>query len=179
MKQLILIAISLLLAACDQSEHQDLRAWMKENSKDLRGNIAKLPPVIIYQAIPFDTQGHPDPFSVARITQESRLGQGKGGALQPNFEARDLRNNLLERYPLESMRLIGFLRINHQPLAVIQADQHVKQVRVGDYIGQDFGIIVNISESEVTLRELIQDSGGDWIERTSTLLMQSKEEGKK
>lgn len=179
MKKLTLIATCLLLGACGESEHQDLRAWMQESAKDLRGNIPKLPPVVIYQPIPFDTQGHPDPFSSARINLDSRPGQGKAGGLQPNFEARELRNNLLERYPLETMRLIGFLRINHQPLAVIQTEQHIKQVRVGDYLGQNFGIVVNISENEVTLRELIQDSSGDWSERTSTLLMQSKEEGKK
>ncbi|MBL8425196.1 MAG: pilus assembly protein PilP, partial [Candidatus Accumulibacter phosphatis] len=43
-----------------------------------------------------------------------------------------------------------------------------------NYMGQNFGVVVSVSESEVTLRELIQDSAGDWVERTSTLLLQEK-----
>lgn len=182
MKHLCLIVASLCLVACGESEHQDLREWMKESSKEFRGNIPKLPPVVPYVPAQYENDGRPDPFFAGRIdpnNQQGRSGSGKAGALQPNFEARELRNNLLERYPLESLRMIGFMRINNQSMAVIQVEQHTKQIKVGDYIGQDFGIVINISEREITLRELVQDSAGDWNERTSTLLMQSKEEGKK
>lgn len=182
MKRLCLIAASFSLFACGEGEHQDLKEWMKESTKDFRGSIPKLPPVIPYRPIPFDMEGRLEPFSSSKIEPDNRNGRngsGKAGGLQPNYEARELRNNLLERYPLETLRMIGFLRINHQPMAVIQVEQHVKQVKVGDYIGQDFGIVVNIAEREITLRELVQDSAGDWTERTSTLLTQGKEEGKK
>ena len=45
-------------------------------------------------------------------------------------------------------------------------------------MGQNFGVITKISESEVALRELIQDPGGEWVERVSTLQLQEKETGK-
>jgi len=45
-------------------------------------------------------------------------------------------------------------------------------VRSGNYMGQNFGVITKISEGEITLRELIQDAGGDWAERESSLLLQ-------
>lgn len=180
MKKLCLIAATALIAACGENEHQDLREWMKENTKDLRGSIPKLPPVTPYVPAVFEPENRPDPFSSARIDPSNRGGNaGRAGALQPNYEARELRNNLLERYPLETLRLIGFMRLGSTPMAVIQVDQHIKQVKIGDYIGQDFGIVISINERELMIRELVQDSAGDWTERTSTLLMQSKEESKK
>jgi len=176
------IAICIVLGACSGEEHQDIRNWMKENTKDLKGNVPKLPPVIPYQPVPYVVEGPLDPFNSAKIEPESKrgsAGSGKAGALQPNFEARELRNSLLEKYPLETLKMIGFLNVNKQPMAVIQIEQHVRQVKIGDYIGQDFGIVTQITEQGVSLRELIQDSAGDWSERTSTLQMQAKEGSKK
>jgi hypothetical protein len=60
-------------------------------------------------------------------------------------------------------------------MAVIQVEDKVKQVKVGDYMGLDFGMVTLISDAEVQLRELIQDSAGDWTERKSSLYLQSKE----
>lgn len=172
------IAICVLAAACSSGEHDDLRLWMKENTKDLRGSIPKLPPVIPYVPAAYATDGQLDPFASNKIEPDARFartGSGKPGTLQPNFDARDQRNSLLEKYPLESLKLIGFLKVNNQPMAVVQVEQHVKQVKIGDYIGQDFGIVIQITDREVALRELVQDSAGDWTERTSTLRLQAKE----
>jgi type IV pilus assembly protein PilP len=71
------------------------------------------------------------------------------------------------------------LNVNKRPLAVIQVDDKVKQVKVGEYIGLDFGMVTQISDSEVKLRELTQDSAGDWSERESSLFLQGKEGSKK
>ena len=90
-----------------------------------------------------------------------------------------MRNSLLEKYPVESLQMIGYLNVNRQPIAAIQVDGKVKQVKVGDYVGLDFGMVTKITEHEVVLRELIQDSAGDWSERTSSLYLQGKEGSKK
>jgi type IV pilus assembly protein PilP len=42
----------------------------------------------------------------------------------------------------------------------------------GDYLGQNFGKITRITETEIDLREIAQDASGEWIERTSTLQLQ-------
>ena len=181
MKRLILIAVCGTLGACSGGEHEDLRQWMAESTKDMRGNIPKLPEVLPYQPVPYEVEGMLDPFNASKIEPESksRQGAGKGGAFQPDFEARDLRNSLLEKYPLESLKMIGYLNVNKRPMAVIQVEDKVKQVKVGDYIGLDFGMVTKITDTDVELRELIQDSAGDWSERKSSLYLQSKEGSKK
>lgn len=178
MKKGNLLLIGLIsLMGCSSGEHDDLRQWMEESTKDLRGQVKPLPEVKAYVPVPYEMYGITDPFRPAKIEPEGRgkLGAGKGGGLQPDFEARELRNNVLEKYPLESLTMIGRLVINKVPMAAIQYEDKVKQVKVGDYIGLDFGMVTAIGESEVKLRELIQDSAGEWSERDSSLLLQSKE----
>lgn len=180
MKRLIPVLMSGALLACG-GDHEDLRQWMAESTKDLRGHVPKLPEVKPYEAVPYDVEGMVDPFKASKIEPESKYKQvaGKGGAFQPDFEAREIRNSLLEKYPLESLKMIGYMNVNKRPIAVIQVEDKVKQVKVGDYVGLDFGVVTQITDMEVQLRELIQDSAGDWSERKSSLLLQSKEGSKK
>lgn len=170
-----------LAAGCSGGDHENLKAWMVESSQGFRGNIPKLPEVKPYEPVPYDVAGMLDPFKSAKIEPDSKYKQlsGKGGVFQPDFEAREIRNSLLEKYPLESLSMIGFLRVNNVPMAVIAVEGKVKQVKQGDYIGLDFGRVTNISESEISLRELIQDSSGNWSERDSSLHLQQGTEGSK
>lgn len=180
MKRLMLIALCGALGACSGGDHEDLKQWMAESTRDMRGNVPKLPEVKPYQPVPYDVEGLVDPFKASKIEPETRVrAGGKGGPFQPDFEARELRNSLLEKYPIESLKMIGYLNINRQPMAAIQVDGKVKQIKVGDYAGLDFGMVTKITDKEVVLRELIQDSAGDWSERTSSLYLQGKEESKK
>ncbi|MBP5986135.1 MAG: pilus assembly protein PilP [Azonexus sp.] len=181
MKQILLVALCGLMGACSGGDHDDLKQWMAENTKDMRGHIPKLPEVKPYEPVPYEVEGTLDPFKSNKIEPESKYKQlaGKGGAFQPDFEAREVRNSLLEKYPIESLKMIGYLNVNKRPMAVIQVEDKVKQVKVGDYIGLDFGMVTQISDTEVQLRELIQDSAGDWTERKSSLYLQSKEGSKK
>lgn len=176
-KTLLLVAIVASMTGCADQDHDDLRQWMDENSRDLRGQVKPLPKVLVYEPVPYELFGVTDPFRPGKIEPEGRnkLGAGKGGGLQPDFEARELRNSVLEKYPLESLTMIGRLVLNRVPMAAIQYEDKVKQVKVGDYIGLDFGMVTAIKDNEVKLRELIQDSAGEWAERESSLLLQSKE----
>lgn len=177
MKRILLLTLCAMLAACADGDHEDVRRWMEDNSRDLRGRIAKLPEVLPYQPVPYEVESLTDPFRPSKIEPDAkyRQGNGKGGAFQPDFEARDLRNEVLEKYPLESLTMIGRLVINGRPIALIKYEDRVRQVKVGGYIGLDFGVVTAITENEVKVKELVQDSAGDWSERSSSLLLQSKE----
>ncbi len=181
MRARLLFLLPLLgLAACGGGDHEDLRRWAAENTQGLQPHIQKLPEMKPYQAVVYDVETLLDPFRPGKIEPEGKpRGGGKGGVFQPDFEARELRNSLLEKYPLETLKMIGYLYVNRKPMAVIQAEDKVKQVRVGDYLGQDFGRVKRVTESEVEVHELVQDSAGEWTERTSFLYLQSTDGGKK
>jgi type IV pilus assembly protein PilP len=178
-KQFIFLLVVVLLSGCGTADHEDLRQWMADSAKDMRGNIPKLPEVLPYEPVPYTVEGQIDPFKASKIEPDAKNRfNGKGGAFQPDFEARDLRNSLLEKYPIESLKMIGYMNINHHPIAVVQVEDKVKQVKMGDYLGLDFGMVTKITDKEIELRELIQDSAGDWSERKSSLFLQSKEGSK-
>lgn len=179
-RMLALAALAALLTGCSGDDHEDLKQWMQENTQGLRGGIPPLPQVKPYEPVSYDAGNLPDPFRPGKIEPESRrLATGGKGGLEPDFAARERRDSLLEKYPLESLKMIGYLNVNNRPVAVIQAEQHVKQVKVGEYIGLDFGMVARITDREVKIRELVQEPSGGWSERSSTLYLQGREEGAK
>lgn len=72
------------------------------------------------------------------------------------------------------MTMVGSLIKQGQPVALIRVDNLLYQVRPGNYLGQNYGRIMKVDETEVVLREIVQDSAGEWIERTATLQLQER-----
>lgn len=173
MRKIAVLLASFALAACAANSHEDLRQWMSEVSKDVKGKIPPLPEVKPYEPVLYDAANLLDPFKSNKIEPEQK--KNGGGGLQPDY---DRAKEPLESYPLESLKYVAVLIKNKVGYAIIQADGALFQVKVGNYMGQNFGLITQVSESEVTLRELAQDSTGDWVERESSLLLQEKESRK-
>lgn len=160
----------ILLAACSGGEQEELRQWMKEETKDFRGRIPPLPQVKPYEPVAYDASGMVDPFRPSRLAVESK--QQQGGGIQPDLTRP---KEPLEAYPLESIKYVGSLTKNRQTHAIVSVDGALHQVKAGNYMGQNFGVVTRISETELSLRELVQDPSGDWVERNSALQLQAKE----
>lgn len=157
-----------LLVSCAKEENEDLKQWMHDETRDMKGRIQPLPKVKPYEPVLYDTSGVVDPFKPSKIKHDS----SKGGGLQPDV-ARP--KEPLEAYPLESLVFVGVLAKSRATFGIVQADGALHQVRVGGYMGQNFGVITKISDSEIVLKEMVQDPAGDWVERTSKLMLQAKE----
>jgi type IV pilus assembly protein PilP len=84
------------------------------------------------------------------------------------------RKEPLEAYPLDSMHMVGSVAKFGRQYALMKVDNLLYQVKVGDYIGQNYGKVTKISETEVALREIVQDAAGEWTERPTTLQLQEK-----
>jgi type IV pilus assembly protein PilP len=161
MKALAAVVLAALLAACTGEEFGDLKSELKEKTKDMRGRIEPLPVVKPYE---------PDPFSTAKIELVTKsAGTGGGGGLKPDLNRP---KEPLEAYPLESLKMVGVLQQRKANFALVKADTGLYRVSVGNYMGQNFGLITGITDSQIQLRELIQDAVGDWTERQSTLQLQ-------
>ena len=72
------------------------------------------------------------------------------------------------------MTLVGSILKEGRPVALVMVDKLLYQVQVGSYLGQNYGRVMKIAETEVTLREIVQDAAGEWIERATTLQLQEK-----
>jgi type IV pilus assembly protein PilP len=154
--------IALLLAGCGGESHQDLRAWMAEQGKGVKGKLEPLPQVKPYEPFTYNAFDLPDPFKPRKIEPVKSANN-----LAPDLNRR---KEPLEAFPLESLQMVGTLQKGRNVFALIRTtDKDIYQVRVGNYLGQNFGVIVGITDSEIKLKELVQDGSGDWTERSSTL----------
>ena len=84
------------------------------------------------------------------------------------------RKEPLESFPLDAMSVVGSIYKAGQPVVLVKVDNLLYQVKLGAYLGQNYGRVTKISETEVTLREIVQDAVGEWIERVATLQLQEK-----
>lgn len=170
---LFVIGIIASLTACDGGNQAELRDWMQTSAKNLRGKIPPLPQVSSYTPVNYDAAGLPDPFSAGKLEMGRERG---GGGLRPDFNRP---KEPLESYSLDSLKYVGYLHHGRVPYGMVLADGTLFQVKVGNYLGQDFGIVTSISETEIKLRELVQDSSGDWSERSSSIQLQEGGEASK
>jgi type IV pilus assembly protein PilP len=153
---------AILVAAGGGESHQDLRAWMQDQGKGVKGKLDPLPQVRPYEPFTYNAFDLADPFKPRKIEPV------KGGSkLAPDLNRR---KEPLESYPLESLQMVGTLQRGKSTYALVRTtERDVYQVKVGNYLGQNFGVIVSIGDGDIQLKELVQDGAGDWTERTSTL----------
>ncbi len=160
----VMVAGAALLAACG-GDNQDLRAWMADQGKNVRGHLDPLPQLKPYEPFTYNAFDLPDPFKPRKIQpgkSDNKL------APDPNR-----RREPLESFPIESLTMVGTLARAKTTYALIRTpEKDIYQVHIGNYLGQNYGVITEISDSGVKLKELVQDGGGDWTERTSELQLQ-------
>ncbi len=176
MRKLVIITAVLFLAACGSDQHQDLKAELKNMTKNLRGHIAPLPVVKPYEPVPYKAFDLPDPFGPAKIQLAvGGAAKGKGGINAPDTRRP---REPLEAYPLESLKMVGTLSQKGVNYALVQADGSLYRVKVGNYMGQNFGIITGITDDQINIKELVQDASGDWTERKVSLQLLEADAGK-
>lgn len=165
------VALCLLLTACAGSQ-DELHEWMEQQRREVQPNVTPLQPPKTFRPEPYTMAQAVDPFSPQKLSVALRQE-----ARQPNsLVASELgrRKEPLEAYPLDSMAMVGSVDRQAQTYALLRVDQLLYQVKVGDYLGQNYGRITRIGETDIELREIVQDAAGEWIERTASLQLQDR-----
>jgi type IV pilus assembly protein PilP len=173
LSRLTLLLGVLSLAACGGEEHQDLKEWMRESSKDLKGSVPPLPELKPFPIVSYNGSNLLDPFRGAKIVPEKATG---AGGKTPDF---DRPKEPLEAYPLESLKLVGIMMPGtgntKTPYALIQSSDGLNYAVVGNHLGQNFGVVTAITASEVKIKETVKDPTGqtaDWVERPASLYLE-------
>jgi len=164
------IAGSALLVACGGEEQSELRQELAAMTKDLRGKVDPLPQVKSFEPVPYKGESMVDPFVPGRIVvSQAATGGGGGGGVQPDLNRP---KEPLESFPMESIQMVGTLSQSKDMYALVKAGANLFRVKKGNYMGQNFGVITSIDEAQISVKEVVQDSGGDWVERSTSLQMQ-------
>jgi len=164
-----LIAVLPLVTACSADLDQ-LQQWAEDERRAAKPNVQPLVPPKKFLPQSYDSLDGVEPFSTQKLSVATRQE-----AAQPNSALAaemNRRREPLESYPLDSMAMVGSMARQGVRHAILKVDNLLYYVKTGEYLGQNFGKILKISEAEVTLREIVQDPSGEWVERTSTLTLQ-------
>jgi type IV pilus assembly protein PilP len=170
---LLVLGACLGLAACGSSEHEELQQWMSEQRSQTRPRVQPLPEPTKFSPQAYTQEGAIEPFSNQKLLQalkrDANQATANAGLIAPELNRR---KEPLEAMPLDAVAMVGSLIKQGQPVALVRVDNLLYQVRVGNYLGQNYGRIMKISETELALREIVQDAAGEWTERTSNIQLQ-------
>lgn len=168
-------ALALLLSACFGSDQDDLQQWMADQRNEIRPRVQPIAPPKQFSPQTYTQESAVDPFSNQKLTialkRDSSQATSNAALIAPELARR---REALEAFPLDAVTMVGSLTKDGKPVALVRVDNLLYQVRTGNYLGQNYGRITKISETEVGLREIVQDAAGEWIERTATLQLQER-----
>ena len=162
-----------LLAGCFGSQ-EDLRSWMREERAKVRPRVTPISEPKRFEAQRYTEGMAVEPFSNVKLTQALRKDMGQPGHSDLLAAELNRRKEALEAFPLDAMAMVGSLDRNGQRVALLRVGTLLYQVRVGNHLGMNYGRITRIDETELALREIVQDAAGEWIERPATLQLQEK-----
>jgi type IV pilus assembly protein PilP len=166
------VAVVAALSGCDWSSQTEIQQWMNETRQNLKPNVQPVPEPKDFTPQAYDSKAQVDPFDGQKIVMAvARQQQARASAsnIKPDL---DRRRETLEGFPLDQVRMVGMMRQSGSNVALLESNGSTHMVRVGNYVGQNFGLITRISETELQLKEIVQDAAGEWVERPARLELQ-------
>lgn len=166
--------LSLLLVACGDTRSESVQDWITQQRAQARTVVAPLPEPKPYIPQAYRAASAADPFDSQKLTLALRRDSTQPQAsalLKPEMNRP---RQPLEAFPLDAMTLVGSLMRQGQPVALIRIDRLVHSVRPGAYLGQNYGKVIRITDTQVILREIVQDASGEWTERAASLQLQEE-----
>lgn len=158
------------LAGCGDSGVQEVTQWMAETKRQTKVVIPKLAEPKVFTPFIYNAQNEVDPYNPVKLSAALAKLQAKSSSrFKPDLERR---RELLESYPLDALKMVGTLQKTGLSYALLQADKGILQAKVGNYIGQNFGMITRVGEAEIEIKEIVQDASGEWVERKAKLELQ-------
>jgi type IV pilus assembly protein PilP len=158
----LLIPVALVTVAGCSSQMDELKQFVRDSEKGIPRRIEALPAVKPFEPFAYEGFDLPDPFKPRKIAAK----EGAAGGVAPDLNRR---KEPLEAFPLEQLKMVGTLSQAKETYALVKADKTLYRVKRGNYMGQNFGLITDVTDSEIKLKEIVQDSAGDWAERQSVL----------
>lgn len=167
----LLASVTAALAGCGDAGVQEVRQWMEEVRRQTPVRVQKLPEPKKFTPFTYAAKDEVDPFNPAKLSVALAKAHAMSGAskLKPDLERR---KEPLESYPLDSIKMVGTLQKPGLSYALLQVDKVVFQAKVGNHIGQNFGRIIRVTDTEVELTEIVRDASGEWVERQAKLELQ-------
>ena len=164
-----IVALTIGLVACGDTPDADLRQFVSDTKARKKSSIPPLPEPQKFEIYTYDDVSLRDPFIPAKVVAD--VDDADSGLRPDTTREKDV----LEEFPLGSLKMMGSLEKNGKLWALLRApDGTLHRTTKGRHMGQNNGKIIKISETELELIEIVPDGLGGWIERFSTLAAASE-----
>lgn len=168
---LVLPACLFGLAGCADSGVQEVRQWMADTKKQTRVVVQPLSPPKKFIPFAYGGKEAVDPYNPAKLLVAlAKVRADSASNIKAPDETR--RREVLESFPLDVMKMVGTIQDARILYALVQVDKTVFKIKLGNYIGQNVGLVTKVSDTEIEIKETVQDATGDWIERKAKLELQ-------
>ncbi len=160
----------LTLVACGD-RMGDLRQYTNEVKARKGGRIEPLPQIKPFEVYTYSDQDQRSPFTAqAQTTALTNVNRGTSTTgLHPDFNRN---HEYLEQFPLDGLKMVGTLTLNGTLYALVKdSDNILHRVNVGNYMGQNYGKIISITDSDIKLQEIVPDGQGGWSERVTVVAL--------
>lgn len=162
----------LSLAGCGD-RLADLQQYAKEVKARKGGHIEPIPQIKPFEVYTYADSDQRSPFATQLATNPTAGNAGFKGvsttALHPDFTRS---HEYLEQFPLDGLKMMGTLTVGGTLYGLVKdSDNILHRVVVGNYMGQNYGKIVSITDSEIKLREIVPDGQGGWVERITDVTL--------
>lgn len=178
LKGIVSLIFSSNLIGCSEPDYADLNKYIAEVKAKPKSAIEPLPEIKVVEPFLFNGANLRDPFKAAIETAETDLADklvGSGIKPDPLHQKEDL-----EQYPLDALRMVGTMNIGSQLWGLIKVNATdgvvkdnglgtVHRVKVGNYMGLNYGKILRIAPDKIELMEIVPDKPGTWREQEQSL----------
>jgi type IV pilus assembly protein PilP len=167
---------TMLLAGCGDSDVREVRDWMEQVRRNTRPAVKPLPEPKDFLPYAYGEKDAVDPFDPNKLLGE--LARAAATSNNPNRPDLERPRELLETFPLDTMRMVGTMEKGGARFALVQIERSLYRVKAGQRIGPNFGVVTHVGDDAVDIREVVQDAAGEWTQRTTKLELQLKENRK-
>lgn len=156
MKTKILLLSSLLMLTACIDESDNLGEWMATKKKEAKTKVKPPEPPAPVQPVTYLEPSRTSPHEFNERRMRSQTGN------VPNLNRP---KELLENYPLDSLRFAGTIGSGSRLSGLVEVEGHVYTVNVGNHVGQNFGRITKITTDGITVTEAVENTEGGWENR--------------
>ena len=171
-RQVLLAGLILLLSGCGEGV-SDLQQFVREVRAKPPGRIEPIPEFQPYQNFEYSSHDLRDPFKLVDFRRPEldaqELGELSTG-LRPDI---DRVKEPLEDFPLDTLRLKGTIddKDGIKWGLIFAPDNTIHRVIEGNYMGQNHGRIISVTDQTIELTEIVPDGLGNYIERSSAVTL--------
>jgi len=155
-----------LLSGCNSSSIEDLDEYFATERAKSAAPISPIPEVKPYLRYVYP-EHEKDPFDIAMLAPETDTRKMVDSGI--DIDATRV-PEFLEGFPLDSLKMVGTVEKDNTLWALVKIpDGAVQSVKAGNYMGQNFGKIVSISDATMEMKETVPNGLGGYKERDMTM----------